>query len=434
MKASLALVFSAVAGAIAVSAPAASQTDPCPPQSSQCSQSPTPSPDGPSPGGGSGQRILNLSGSNDRVRDGVTIVESSSVYTRHPAPTCSYQATDLVDVRYAYELDEEGNIALDEDGVPIVDEARGPVTDEEIAAEGLITIERTDIVSRSGEDGRYVYLPIEIDWDNLTEDYEPIITEITTTFGESYTDIAPSVRARYAPLDRQMRRLWIRCEDPVTGRLDGSQYPDAIEVSILDPMWEADLILARLERELVFEEPTIVPDAVHERWGGLVVRSPAWLSIPAEDWQVRSTRVIEHRTNTFAMFGYPTLLQFDVDFEPHPDEPGDPGVDIRTAYDGTVDCLSSATFEAGLASGDGTMPARLPLSVLDDFSAVVGEIGPCTWVPPMRGTVTISGRTEYAIISLLNGQTFNRQDRFHDFEVTWQVGELRAVNVNDVDS
>ncbi|MEM9042919.1 MAG: hypothetical protein AAGD33_23795 [Actinomycetota bacterium] len=368
------------------------------------------------------------------MSDGVTIAEGSIVYSYHEPPRCEYSRLEDRTDRYPALLDEEGNVVLDEDGNPIPDTAGEPLSDAAADAleDQVVSVDSIEV--NSYDDGRYVYLPIAIDWDNLTEDYGPIITEITTTFGESYTDIAPSIEARYSPLDRQMRRLWIRCEDPETGRLDATFYPDFIEVSILDPIWEADLILARLERELVFEEPTIVPDAVHERWGGLVVRSPAWLSIPAEDWQVRSTRVIEHRTNTFAMFGYPTLLQFDVDFEPHPDEPGDPGVDTRTAYDGTVDCLSSATFDAGLSSGDGTMPGRPPLGVLDDFSAVVGEIGPCTWVPPMRGTVTISGRTEYAVISLLNGQTYNRQDRFHDFEVTWQVGELRAVNINDVDS
>ena len=93
-----------------------------------------------------------------------------------------------------------------------------------------------------------------------------------------------------------------------------------IDVSATDPMLDPRPRITNLYNGLQLEDLAVYENAVVDRWGGLVVRNPAWLAINGAAWRTQRSNVEYWRGWELALIARPTRLEFLVDFTPDPDQ------------------------------------------------------------------------------------------------------------------
>ena len=164
----------------------------------------------------------------------------------------------------------------------------------------------------------------------------------------------------------------------------------------------------------------VYENAVVDRWGGLVVRNPAWLAINGAAWRTQLSNVEYWRGWELALIARPTRLEFLVEFRPDPDRPSQP-------FSGVVRCVERA--DEFVVSAVVEFPQRP--SDLANF-AEPGSNRACEWTPPGPGEVTITARQTFAVTFWASGAVEAQPDYvWSSAPTTFRVGELAAVNVNE---
>jgi hypothetical protein len=198
-----------------------------------------------------------------------------------------------------------------------------------------------------------------------------------------------------------------------------ANFKGLIQVSGLDPMLDPRPRLTSLYNGLQLEPISIYDNDVVNRWGGLVVRNPAWFAINNSAWRTQRSNPQYYRGWTLYLILQPTTLDFDIEFVPDPDRPTEP-------YSGVITCVTSPN---DFTVHDSEFPARP--NNLADF-AEPGQNQACEWTPPGPGELTVTARQTFTVTFWANGATQTQPDyTFQSEPTTYRVGELVAVNVND---
>ena len=118
-----------------------------------------------------------------------------------------------------------------------------------------------------------------------------------------------------------------------------------IQVAATDPMLDPRPRLTNLYNGLQLENLVVYENAVVDRWGGLVVRNPAWLAINGSSWSTQRSNVEYWRGWELYLIAQPVALEFLVDFDPDPDRPSAP-------FSGVVECVARGDTPPAAARSD----------------------------------------------------------------------------------
>lgn len=218
------------------------------------------------------------------------------------------------------------------------------------------------------------------------------------------------------PIAERIRTFSVYCADTYYS----SNFLGFVDVSATDPMLDPRPRIANLYNGLQLEDLAVYENAVVDRWGGLVVRNPAWLAINGAAWRTQRSNAEYWRGWELALIARPTRLEFLIDFTPDPDRPSEP-------FSGVVPCVE--TNDEFAVSEVLEFPQRP--SDLADF-AEPGSNRACEWTPPGPGEATITARQIFAVTFWASGAVEAQPDYVWLSEpTTFRVGELAAVNVNE---
>lgn len=193
-----------------------------------------------------------------------------------------------------------------------------------------------------------------------------------------------------------------------------------VGVSATDPMIDPRTQLTNLYNGLQLEVLSVYENPVVDRWGGLVVRNPAWLAVNGSAWRTQRSNVVSWRGWQLSLVAQPTELEFELEFIPDADRPSEP-------FSGVVGCVSSS--DGYPVSNLVEFPQRP--SDLADF-AEPGSNRACEWTPPGPGEVTVTARQRCTVTLWASGSVEAEPDYVWSSDpVTFRVGELVAVNVNE---
>lgn len=199
-----------------------------------------------------------------------------------------------------------------------------------------------------------------------------------------------------------------------------ANFKGFIEVAATDPMLDPRTQLTNLYNGLQLEDLVVYENKVVGEWGGLVVRSPAWLAINGSAWRTQRSNPQYYRGWTLYLITVPTALDFEVVFVPDPDRPSTP-------FSGLIPCVG---VEDDFPRVENTEFPSRP-NALADF-AEPGSNQDCEWTPPGPGEVTITARQTFAVSLWASGAVEPQPDYVWESPpVSFRVGELVAVNVND---
>ena len=199
-----------------------------------------------------------------------------------------------------------------------------------------------------------------------------------------------------------------------------ANFKGLIEVAATDPMLDPRGQISDLYNGLQLDPIVVYENKVVGEWGGLVVRSPAWLAINGSAWRTQRSNVQYYRGWELYLITVPTSLDFVVEFVPDPERPTDP-------FSGTIPCVDS---EDDLPRDAGLEFPYRPAGLADFAEPGSGQ--PCEWTPPGPGEVTITARQTFAVTFWASGAVEPQPDYVWQSEpTTFRVGELVAVNVND---
>lgn len=199
-----------------------------------------------------------------------------------------------------------------------------------------------------------------------------------------------------------------------------SNFIGFVDVAATDPMLDPRHRLTDLYNGLQLDSLVVYENAVVDRWGGLVVRNPAWLAINGSAWHTQHSNVEYWRGWELLLIAQPVGLDFLVDFAPDPDRRSEP-------FSGVVPCVEG---ETALPVADAIEFPQRP-SDLEDF-AEPGSNRECEWTPPGPGEVTVTARQTFKVSLWASGAVEPQPDYVWSSEPsTFEVGELVAVNVNE---
>lgn len=233
--------------------------------------------------------------------------------------------------------------------------------------------------------------------------------ELPVSFGEPN----PAQPASAGPLASAVRSFLVFCD-----AYDANHTVGFVQVPPSDPMLDPHVRLDSLYNGLQLVRPVVYHDPVIDRWGGLVVRLPAWLAIDPAGWTPTRSNPSYYRGWVLYLLSDPATLEFLVDFRPNPDKPS-------AAFRGVVGCVGGETAPPENAGG----PA-FPIVPLLPLQTEPGVNGLCEWTPPGPGVVTLQARVTYHITFWANGFTETQPDYVWTSEpVTVTTGELTAVNL-----
>ena len=210
------------------------------------------------------------------------------------------------------------------------------------------------------------------------------------------------------PLSEAKRAFYVWCETD-------EALIDLITVPGTDPMFDPRRRVDDLWQRVQLDRPVVRTFPPVDRWGGLVVRSPAWLSISAVPW--KSYAVTDQwRGWNLALVLQPSGLAFDATFTPTGG-----GVPVSS----TVSCLTG-----GQAVGSGgVVPARP--SDLPDYVDPGSFARSCVWVPPGKGLVSVTARVTYRVTLWANGFVQELAPyEWASLPVTVPTVELHSVNID----
>ena len=227
-------------------------------------------------------------------------------------------------------------------------------------------------------------------------------------------DIPPAVLpddilgvATLGTLDQLLRTFTVFCDNANNPR-------GIIQVPARDPTLDPTVMLTTLRNMLQLQRPTIYTNPVVDRFGGLVVRYPAWLAINDGAWRTQRTSTIIYRGATLLLVAEPRELDFTIEFEPDRSQPSEP-------FTGDINCIPNVNDTAAR----GVIPE---LPELPDQTEP-GPNGPCMWTPPGPGTLTITARITYTITFWANGYTQPDTDyTFASTPTSYRTDTLHAVN------
>jgi hypothetical protein len=224
-------------------------------------------------------------------------------------------------------------------------------------------------------------------------------------------DIAEAV-ARFGPVSGLMRRFNVYC---VQG--SGAWFAlNTILVGPTDPILDPHKRLTNLYNDLQLEALSVYRNPAVAHWGGLVVRSPAWLAVDAAGWQVQKSNPQYYRGWELVLIAYPKTLTFNVNFVPDPERP-------TPAWSGTVPCVAAG--ENPKVSG--VVPA-VPVNLADFAEPGAGT---CMWTPPGPGKVTVTATVTFGVTFWVSGAGEPQPDYVWKSPATeFKVGELVVVNIN----
>ena len=198
-----------------------------------------------------------------------------------------------------------------------------------------------------------------------------------------------------------------------------ANFKGFIDVAGDDPMLDPRGQITTLYNGLQLDPITVYENKVVDRWGGLVVRNPAWFAINSSAWRGQRSNPQYYRGWVLYLILQPKELEFDIEFVPDPDRP-------TPAFSGVVNCVGESD---DFAVFEGEFPARP--NDLPDFSEP-GQNEPCEWTPPGPGQVTVTARQLFTVTFWASGATEAQPDYPWESEsITYEVGELVAVNVNE---
>ncbi|WP_420453153.1 hypothetical protein [Ilumatobacter sp.] len=336
-----------------------------------------------------------------------SIASGSALVTSFPPPACRYNSyreeTTVVPVEPDPDADPEA-----------------PLPPPAIQTENVPTIR---------DDGSYRYVEFPVDSSITNQDVADDVADRLESGNDYSRGLAQAIAISYTPLEEARRRFRIGCVPDAGDTLaqtaiEFSLYPAFIDIGPDDPLFDVRGQIADLYNSLQLTRPRPQPPASVDTWGGLVVRSPAWLSIDADAWRVHTSDTVDHLGWQLQLLAVPSTLHFTVDFQP-----SDADAQHLAVSGLTVDCLGDATTES-LGTGGARVPAQ-PADLPDWSEPGVG--GSCRWTPPARGTATVTAHVTYGITFLASGYGTALPDYewSSDPSPTFTVGELRAVNTND---
>lgn len=217
-------------------------------------------------------------------------------------------------------------------------------------------------------------------------------------------------------LEETVRTFSVYCADTFYS----SNFKGFVDVAATDPMLDPRTQLTDLYNGLQLEALAVYENKVVGEWGGLVVRNPAWLAINGSAWRTQRSNPQFYRGWELYLITQPVGLEFTVDFAPDPDRPSPP-------FSGVISCVST---DDEFPVGEMIEFPQRP-SDLGDF-AEPGSNRSCEWTPPGPGQVTIAARQTFAVTFWASGSIEPQPDYVWASEpVTFRVGELVAVNVNE---
>ena len=361
------------------------------------------------PGGaGSTPRVVELRNTNGGITTLTSIPSGSALVTSFSAPTCQYDAYDETTV------------------ITPVEPAPDADPDDPLPPT-LISVEQTP-TTRDG--GSYLYTEHEVTAGIGNQDLVDTVTSRIANGNLSDYDhgLAVGVTLEFTPLEEATRRFRIGCVPPtddllVNTRIDRSRFPTFVDIGPFDPIFDLRSQITNLYNRLQLIKPTVIDERVVDIWGGVIVRSPVWLSINANAWQVQTSHAIDHLGWELQLLAIPSTLDFTIAFES-----SDQDTD-HLSFIAVADCLGANTTEPLNIAGS-QVPARP--SDLAEWSQP-GITGPCQWTPPARGEATITANITYDITLLVSGHALPLPDyEWQSDPTTYDVGELHAVNINNI--
>lgn len=210
------------------------------------------------------------------------------------------------------------------------------------------------------------------------------------------------------PLSKAQRAFYVWCESD-------EALIGLITVPGTDPMFDPRRRVDDLWQRVRLDRPVVRAFPPLERWGGLVVRSPAWLAIDARPWKSYVVRD-EWRGWNLALVLQPAALAFDTAFTRS-------GSSAPTTA--RVWCLSSAQA----TTVDGVVPARP--GELPDYADPVSFSRGCAWVAPGKGSVSVTARVTYRVTLWANGFVEELAPYvWSSAPVTFPTVELHSVNID----
>lgn len=227
----------------------------------------------------------------------------------------------------------------------------------------------------------------------------------------SFGEYSPSPNVSRGPLRNAFRTFNVYCDSQA--HFLGYKLVYAND-SMINPRTQ----ISRLYNGLQLVRPTVWPNPVVARWGGLITRYPTWLAIHAGAWRAQTSNRSDWRGWRMYLVSTPVALDFRVVFTPDPARPS-------PAFDGFVPCVDR---NAAVSSGSGALPAFTGVPDL----AEPGINRACMWTPPGPGTVSIQARITYRVVFWANGFTEQLADYvWYSPAAVWPVGELSSVNTNE---
>jgi hypothetical protein len=234
-------------------------------------------------------------------------------------------------------------------------------------------------------------------------------------------DLPPAEPVTGIPLDQVKRTFSVYCNDTFFGL----NSKGTIEVAGTDPLFNPRDRLVSLRNSLQLAPVELYENQSIDTWGGLVVRSPAWLGIEPTGWATQRSPIQYWRGWALTLIAQPRALEFVLHFTPD-DKRG-----VGDEFTALVPCIG----DGGVAAySDGwSMPA---VDDFDSFDDTPGTDVACRWTPGSPGTVTITPRITYAITMTAVSSGGTAVEVQPDYTWTgeptdYTVDELRAVNVND---
>jgi hypothetical protein len=201
-----------------------------------------------------------------------------------------------------------------------------------------------------------------------------------------------------------------------------AEFRRIVTVPVTDPILDPRSRLDELWNRTTLGRPVLWREPIVEEWGGLVTRSPAWLSLEPSSWQPVVSNVETWRMWTLRLVLVPKALTFTVAYMPAAD-----GRAVASPYRLAVPCITSAMPSDRGAAQVPPRPAGFPA-----FSAATGqrpELGSCAFVPDHRGSLTITPVITYETTFVANEYREVLPDFVREGDpITFRVGELHAVN------
>ena len=376
-------------------------------------------------GGGNSDRIAFLDGNvSTSASQEIVVPNSSGLAVAYDPPTCDY-----------YKWEQTKNQVVTAETITVTD-VDGNETEEPV----IETRAQWQLTRDVASDGSYEYFEVAAEGifpdSDLAEQFDNPLPAPPGGWVDPWGGFN-NLGVIFAPIEDLTRRFRVRCKLPELARptgelaagarfdpdnpVDPNRYDGQfVDIDPNDALWGLNARFIELFADFDIIDPEVVAPDVVDQWGGLVVRSPAWLGIEPRAWQPQSDTV-PHLGFTLGLIAQPTALDYRIAFTPLDDK------DRDLASVTLLDCVGPG-IDRYATTGQVLPAAPRDLAEFDE----PGRTGPCAWTPPARGCVGITPIITYTVYRTIDGAGELYQTHQEPGDTTsFYVGELRAVNVND---